>query len=103
MLENTTTIAGNTLWSPTDAQLSDKIEISRYAPFNRLTAHNRSDKDVEVRLFGSNVTDKGVFLLPAGASKELAIDYYRPYVYNRDATLTIAVNKIVLEIEKVVV
>ena len=104
-IENTSTIAALKIWMPTDAQLSEDDEIARYAPFNHLTVYNNSDKDVEVRLYGSNITDKGVEYLPAGGilvfDHQDAIQFVRPYIYNRDTANTIAANDIILEVRKV--
>ncbi len=104
-IENTATIAALSIWEPSDTQLSEESEIAKYAPFNHLTVYNNSDKDAEVRFNGSNVTDKGVEYLPAGAvlvfDKADDIQYTRPVIYNRDTTNAIAANDIILEIRKV--
>lgn len=104
-IENTTAINALATWSPTDAQLGEDTDIAQHAPFNHLTVYNLSDKDIEIRLYGENITDKGVEFLPAGSALVFDqaddIKYYRPYIYNRNATLQIAVNKIILEIRKV--
>ena len=105
-IENLSTIAPLAIWSPTDVQLKEEDEIYKYAPFNHLTIFNNSSQDVDVRLYGSNISDKGVEYLPAGSAiiwdKQDDISFTRPYIYNRDTSLTIAANEIILEIRKVV-
>lgn len=105
-IENTSTIAANKLWSPSNTQLTEDNEIARYAPYNHITIHNTSDKDIDLRLYGENQSNKGVEFVPAGAivifDKADDIQFYRPAIYNRNASLTIAANKIILEVRKVV-
>jgi len=103
-IENTSAIAALGTWSPSAAQLTEN-EITKYAPFNSLTIFNNSDKDVDVRLAGSNLSDTGVEHLPAGATLVFDPDenvfFHRPTIYNRDASASIAVNEIICVIRKV--
>ena len=104
-IENATTIAAGAVWSPTNSQLSEDTEISKFLFFNHLTVFNNSSEDIDVRLYGTNITDKGAEYCPAGATlvfdKEDDMAFGRPAIYNR-GTGIIAINQIILQIRKVI-
>ena len=104
-IENTTPIAGNAIWTPTEAQLSEGTDVDKWRFFNHLTVYNNSAFDIEVRLNGENVTDLGVEFLPAGTAlvfdAEDKVRYTRPAIYNRSSSGTISANQIILMIRKV--
>lgn len=104
-IENTTEISAQTIWSPTDTQLSENDEILKYKFFNHLTVYNNSSVDIEIRLHGENNSDVGVEYVPAGATiifdTEDNIRYTRPAIYNRNASVAIAANEIIMMVRRV--
>lgn len=104
-IENTSAIANGAIWQPLETQLSE-ADILKHGHFNSLTVFNNSDVDIEIRLNGTNVSDKGVENLPAGGTMvwnvEEGINFQRPAVLHKGEPVTtdIATNKLIFQIRK---
>lgn len=103
-IENLSAILPQGTWQPTDLQLTED-EIGAYAPFNDLTIFNNSGLACEVRFQGGNESSKGVEFLPAGSALKWdrdEIKFYKPVIFNKDTSLSVAANEIIMQIRKVI-
>jgi len=107
-LENNVAIAAGATWSPNSlTQLT--LKDTKYAPFNSLTFFNTSSVDVNLILSaGVNANDarQSTEFVPAGATLVIEPDegifFVYPIIENRDGSVAIAVNELILQVRKVV-